>query len=98
MKPIIPIFDIEVDLSEKVKEYIKERGGIITLAEAPQTGCCTNFVFVGAALGKPKEEGYYRVLEQDDIKIYWDPFILKKNKKYELDLEGLLKWKTIVVH
>ena len=98
MKPIVPIFDITVDLTERVKEYIKERGGILTLSEAPQTGCCTNFVFVGAEIGEPKEEGYYRVMEQDGIKIYWDPFILKKDKKYEVDVEGLFKWKTIVVH
>ncbi|WP_339061908.1 CC/Se motif family (seleno)protein [Tepidibacillus marianensis] len=98
MKPIVPIFDIEIDLTERVKEYIRDRGGILTLAEAPQTGCCTNLIFVGAAIGKPKEEGYYRVMEYEGVTIYWDPFILKKNKKYELELEGFFKWKTIVVH
>lgn len=98
MKPILPVFDIKVNITDRAKEYIKGNGAVLTIEEAPQTGCCTNYVFVGGHLGKPNDEGFFRVLEQDDIKIYCDPFILKKNKTYEVDLEGLFKWKTIVVY
>jgi len=98
MKPIIPVFDIQIDISERAKEYIMENGGVLTLEEAPATGCCTNYVFVGGHLGNPDDEGFFRIVEQDGIKIFWDPFILKKNKKYEVDLEGIFKWKTLVVH
>ena len=98
MKPFIPVFDIKVNISDRAKQYIKENGAVLTIEEAPQTGCCTNYVFVGGHLGKPDDEGFFRILEQDGIKIYCDPFILKKDKTYEVDLEGLFKWKTIVVY
>ena len=81
--------DLQVNLSEQAIEQFKEHGGILTLDEAPQTGCCTNIVFVGAHPGKPKEEGYFGVKEQDGIQIYFDPFIIKKDKHYEVVLEGL---------
>jgi len=94
---VIPQIDLRVNLSEQAVEYIKERGGILTLEEAPQTGCCTNIVFVGAHPGKP-EEGYFGVKEQDGIQIFYDPFIIKKDKYYEVVLEGLFRWKTLRVY
>ncbi|HZK52844.1 MAG TPA: CC/Se motif family (seleno)protein [Desulfosporosinus sp.] len=90
--------DLNLDLSEQAIEYIKGHGGILTLSEAPQTGCCTNIVLVGAHPGKPKEEGYFGVKEQDGIQIYFDQFIIKNDKHYEVVLEGLLKWKTLRVY
>ncbi len=98
MKPIIPKIDIKVQFTDRVLSFIKDNGGVLTLEEAPQTGCCTNFIFVGAHVGKPNDEGFFQVIEQDDITVYCDPFILKKDKTYHIDLEGLFKWKTIVVH
>jgi len=95
---VIPQVDLQVDLSEQAIVYIKEHGGILTIDEAPQTGCCTNIVFVGAHSGKPQEEGYFGVKEQDGIKIFYDPFIIKKDKHYEVVLEGLFKWKTLRVY
>ncbi|TGE38078.1 hypothetical protein E4K67_08815 [Desulfosporosinus fructosivorans] len=89
---------LQVNLSEQAIENIKEHGGIFTLEEAPQTGCCTNIAFVGAHLGKPEGEGYFGVKEQDGIQIYYDTFIIKKDKRYEVVLEGLLKWKTLRVY
>ncbi|HZK85725.1 MAG TPA: hypothetical protein VFC58_13880 [Desulfosporosinus sp.] len=76
--------DLEVNLSEQAIEYIKERGGILTLAEAPQTGCCTNLVLVGAHPGMPKEEGYFGVKEQAGIQIYPILSTLEQgNRNYE---------------
>lgn len=98
MEPIIPKLDIKVTLTDRVLEHIKNNGGVLTIEEAPQTGCCTNYVFVGAHLGKPSDEGIYQIIEQGGIKIYCDPFVVKKNKTYEVDLEGLFKWKTITIH
>lgn len=98
MEPMIPEFDIKVNFTDRVLEYIKENGRVVTLEEAPQTGCCTNYIFVGAHLGKPSDEGFFKILEQNGITIYWDPFIIKKEKTYEIDLSGLFKWKTIVVY
>lgn len=95
---IIPPIDLQVNISEQTIDFIKEHGGILTLEEAPQTGCCTNIVFVGAHSGKPKEEGYFRVKEQDGIQIFYDPFVIKKDKYYEVVLEGLFKWKTLRVY
>ena len=94
---IVSQVDIQVTLSEQAIKYIKEHGGILTLDEAPQTGCCTNILFVGAHPGKPEEE-YFGVKEQDGIQIYYDPFIIKKDKHYEVVLEGLWKWKTLRVY
>ena len=94
----VPQVDFQVDLSEQAIEYIKEHGGILTLAEAPQTGCCTNLILVGAHPGKPKEQGYFGVKEQAGIQIYYDQFIIKKDKHYDVVLEGLLKWKTLRVY
>lgn len=96
-KMFIPQIDLQVKISKQAIEYIKERGGILTLEETPQTGCCTNIVFVGAHSGKP-EEGYFGVKEQDGIQIYYDPFIIKKDKDYEVVLEGLWKLKTLRVY
>ena len=98
MKPIIPQFEIKVNITDRAQEFIKEKGGVLTIEEAPQTGCCTNYVFVGGHTGKPNDEGFFRIIEQDGIKIYCDPFILKKDKTYEVDLVGLFKWKAIEVH
>ncbi|KJR45823.1 hypothetical protein UF75_3775 [Desulfosporosinus sp. I2] len=95
---VIPQVDLQVNLSEQAIEYIKEHGGILTLDEAPQTGCCTNIVFVGAHSGKPQEEGYFGVKEQDGIQIFYDPFIIKQDKHYEVVLEGLWKLKTLRVY
>jgi len=94
---VLPQIDLQVNISEQVIDYIKKHGGILTLEEAPQTGCCTNLVFVGAHSGKP-DEGYFGVKEQDGIQIYYDPFILKKDKYYEVVLEGLSKWKVLRVY
>jgi len=93
----VPHVNLQVDLSEQAIEYIKEHGGILTLDEAPQTGCCTNVIFVGAHPGKPKEK-HFGVKEQDGIQIFFDPFIIKNNKHYEVVLEGLFKWKTLRVY
>ena len=95
---VAPQIDLQVNLSEQAINYIKEHGGILTLEEAPQAGCCTNTVFVEAHPGKPKGEGYFGVKEQDGIKIYYDTFIVKKDKRYEVVLEGLLKWKILKVY
>ncbi|HUX47316.1 MAG TPA: CC/Se motif family (seleno)protein [Desulfosporosinus sp.] len=95
---VVPQVDLQVNLSEQAVEYIKEYGGIFTLEEAPQTGCCSNVIFVGAHTGKPKEEGYFGVKKQDGIQIYYDPFVIKKDKHYEVVLEGLLRWKTLRVY
>ncbi|MDO0824668.1 CC/Se motif family (seleno)protein [Desulfosporosinus nitroreducens] len=95
---VVPQVDLQVDLSEQAIVYIKERGGILTIDEAPQTGCCTNIVFLGAHSGKPQEEGYFGMKEQDGIKIFYDPFIIKKDKHYEVVLEGFFKWKTLRVY
>lgn len=94
----VPQVDLQVTLSEQAIEYIKERGGILTLEEAPQTGCCTNVVFVGAHPRRPEDEGYFGLKEQDGVQIYYDPFIIKNGKHYEVVLEGLWKWKTLVVY
>jgi len=94
----VPQEDLQVDLSEQALEYIKKHGGILTLEQAPQTGCCTNIVFVGAYPRKPEEEGFFGVKGQDGIQIFYDPFIIKKDKHYEVVLEGLLKWKTLRVY
>lgn len=98
MSMVIPQVNPQVELSDQAIEYIKEHGGILTLEEAPQTGCCTNYVFVGAHPGKPKDEGYFGMKDQNEIKIYYDPFIIKKDKKYEVVLEGFFKWKTLRVY
>lgn len=95
---VVPQVDLQVTLSEQAIRYIKEHGGILTLDEAPQTGCCTNILFIGAHPGKPEEEGYFGVKEQDGIRIYYDPFIIKNDKHYEVVLEGLWKWKTLRVY
>lgn len=95
---VVPQVDLQVNLSEQAIEYIEEHGGILTLEEAPQTGCCTNIVLVGAHPGKPEEEGYFEVKEQDGIQIYYDTFIIKTDKHYEVVLEGLWKWKTLRVY
>ncbi|AET66172.1 hypothetical protein Desor_0468 [Desulfosporosinus orientis DSM 765] len=95
---VVPQVDLQVNLSEQALEYIKEHGGILTLDEAPQTGCCTNIVFIGAHSGKPEEEGYFGVKEQDEILIYYDPYVIKKDKHYEVVLEGILKWQTLRVY
>jgi len=93
----LPQVELQVDLSQQTIEYIKDHGGILTLEEAPQTGCCTNIVLVGAHYGKP-QEGYFGVKEQDGIQIFYDPFIIKKDKQYEVVVEGLFKWKTLRVY
>jgi len=93
-----PQIDLQMNLSEQAINYIKEHGGILTLEEAPQTGCCTNTVFVGAHPGKPEGEGFFEVKEQDGILIYYDTFIIKKDKRYEVVLEGFWKWKTLEVY
>lgn len=93
----ISIGELKVELSEKAKKYILSHGGILTLEEAPQTGCCVNHIFVGAHLGKPQDEGFYGVREYQGIKIFYDPLVTK-DKKHEVDLEGILGWKTLVVY
>ena len=98
LEMIVPQINLKVNLSEQALEYVKKRGGVLTLKEAPQTGCCTNVVFVGAHSGKPQEEGYFGVKEQDDIRIFYDPFIIRNDKQYEVVLEGFLKWKTLSVY
>lgn len=98
MQMLIPQVDLQVSLSKQAFEYIKDHGEILTLEEAPQTGCCTNYVFVGAHLGKPKEEGYFKVKTIDGLQVYYDPFIIKKDKLYEVVLEGFLRWKTLRVY
>lgn len=98
MSLVLPQIDLQVQISDQAFEFIKENGGIFTLEEAPQTGCCTNYVFLGARPGKPKEVEYFRVKEQNGIQIYYDPFIVKKDKNYEVVLEGLFKWKTLRVY
>ena len=90
--------EVNITLSAQALDYIKKQGGILTLEEAPQTGCCTNIVFVGAHLGKSREEGYFGVKEQDGVQIYYDPFIITKDKRYEVVLEGFWKWKTLRVY
>lgn len=95
---VVPQIDLQVNLSELAIGNIKEHGGILTFEEAPQTGCCTNTVFVGVHLGKPEGEGYFGVKEQDGIQIYYDTFIIKQDKRYEVVLEGLLNWKTLRVY
>lgn len=98
MSMVLPQVELHVKLSDQALEFINEHGGILTLEEAPQTGCCTNYVFIGAHSGKPKDEEYFRVKEQNEIKIYYDPFIIKKDKNYEVVLEGFFKWKTLSVY
>lgn len=95
---VLPQEDLQVNLTQQAIEYIKDHGGMLTLEEAPQTGCCSNVVFVGAQTRKPKEEGHFGVKEQDGIQIYYDMFIIKNDKHYEVTLEGLWKWKTLVVY
>ncbi len=90
---------LNIKFTLKSIEYIKQNGGVVHIKEAPPTAPCIHYDFVAIYLGMPKADTkLFEICEQENIKIYYDPLVVKNDKIYEVDVEGLFKWKTLVIY
>ncbi|PRY71996.1 CC/Se motif family (seleno)protein [Halomonas ventosae] len=78
-----------IEVSDRAREWLKRKGGVVTLCYSPRHGCCGGRVNIAVAeVRAPDAPERYTRLECDGVVLYIDPTLLDHGLR--LDVEGFL--------
>ncbi len=85
-----------ISLTEAARDWIRERGGAVTLRVSPRHGCCGGQAGLPVAEpGAPEARQDYAARRIDDIEVFHDRSL--GPGPYRVDLVGLWRWQRLSV-
>ena len=85
-----------VRLTPAAREWVQQRGGVVTLRAAPQHGCCGGTALIPMAEPRvPDDSAGFEVQADEGVTVY--RAVSLDRGPYQVDLEGFLGWKRLVV-
>lgn len=88
--------DNVIDISNNALDFIKQRGGIVTIRLSPRHSCCGGLTNVAVAEARyPDAPQHYQHHMQDSISIYIAPDLAAQGLR--IDVEGWWKLRRLYV-
>ncbi|WP_044747524.1 CC/Se motif family (seleno)protein [Bacillus alveayuensis] len=88
---------IHLVVSEQVKNWIRKKGGIVTISLFEPVNCCAAGPEVTTSLRKPNTEQLFKHYKVDDISFFIHPHIFSTSEQLEITLKGFSKLKFLQV-
>jgi hypothetical protein len=80
---------LSIYVDEKTKEWIRQKGGIVSISLLKAKGCCGGGPFeLETKLDKPKQEYAFDLVKLDDLFFFIQKNISVKNNQITLKLSG----------
>lgn len=73
-------------ISDKAKDYIQQKGSVVTIDFSGIGGCCAPLYIPVAELKKPEDPNSYMELHQDGISVYYPIGAVIDDKAFGIDL------------
>ncbi|MGS2743997.1 CC/Se motif family (seleno)protein [Halomonas sp. LS-001] len=85
-----------IDISQAAAEYIREKGGVLTVRLSPRHGCCGGVASLAIAEARtPDNIQAFTCHKQDGIKLYLTPELVDEGLR--VDIEGWWKLRHLYV-
>ncbi|MET3695819.1 hypothetical protein SAMN05877753_102651 [Bacillus oleivorans] len=88
--------DILVSVHDNVKNWMKEKGEILTISKININACCMRYADAQISYKAPEKENYYHI-QQDDLSIYIEKGLQFKDNRLTLSLMGIGPFKSIIL-
>ncbi|TLF52542.1 hypothetical protein FEI13_04380 [Halomonas urmiana] len=78
-----------IEVSDRAREWLKRKGGVVTVRLSPRHGCCGGGADIAVAEARaPDVPEHYTRLDLDGVIVHIDPSLLDQGLR--LDVEGFL--------
>lgn len=85
-----------IDITPRAHEWLKSKGGVVTVRLSPRHGCCGGGADIAVAEARaPDAPERFTRLERDGVVLYIDPTLVDQG--LSLDVEGFLGLRHLFV-
>lgn len=88
---------IQLFISNQVKDWIRQKGGFVTIDIFEPVNCCTAGPEVTVSLKRPKKIQYFKEYKIEDLLFYIHPHIVMSADTLEVSLKGFSIFKFLHV-
>lgn len=90
--------DLSVVIEPAARDWIRHRGGVVTLRATPHYGCCGGVARLPAAdPGVADEAAAWEALTIDGVRVRLDPMLARHDRTLTIRVEGFLGWRRLFV-
>mgnify|MGYP006434848943 CR=1 FL=1 len=90
--------DLALAIEPAARDWIRQRGGAVTLRATPHYGCCGGMARVPAAdPGVPDDAAEWESVTVDGVSVRLDPMLAGDNRTLTIRVEGFLGWRRLFV-